>query len=81
MNIRNYVKDVVIKSWLIAILAYIIPVLFSKIPIPNIWITLIVNTIVCTIFSACVIYVLGLSKREKQLLTSYIHKKIGYASH
>lgn len=81
LNIRNYVKDVVIKSWLIAVLAYIIPVLFSRIPIPNIWITLIVNTIVCTIFSACVIYVLGLTKKEKQLLTSYIHKKIGYASH
>lgn len=76
LDIRDYIINVIFKSWGIFIAAYIVPLLAVQIPIPNQWIYLIINTIICIFSAIFVIYTLGLNINERALINNYILNKI-----
>lgn len=76
LNIKDYTINVIFKSWGIFIIAYIIPILATQITISNIWIYLIINTIICITAATLIIYTLGLNMYEKSLIHNYILNKL-----
>lgn len=80
LNIRAYVKRVIVRSLLVGGGAFIIPFAVVQSGYSSTFLSLLLNSVLCIVCSALSIYYFGLDKEEKQFLKEKILvviKKIG----
>lgn len=75
-NSREYFVNVVLNSWVVFGLAYIVPLLSLQWSFSDIWSGIIVRTLICFLSAIIVIGFLGMTCNERQFMLSYFTKKI-----
>lgn len=73
--VRKYIVQVVLRSFIVALLAAILPV-WIHVTLPQSWFTTIIVCIVCVVSSIIPAYLIGLDRRERQVATAFIKSKI-----
>lgn len=72
LNIRAYVRSVIVRSLLVGGGAFIIPFAVVQSGYSSTFLSVLLNSVLCIVCSTLSIYYLGLDKREKQFLKEKI---------
>lgn len=72
---RKYIKQVVLRSFMVAFLAAILPV-WIHMTMPQSWFTTIIVGGACMVCSIISAYLIGLDKKERQAATTFVKSKI-----